>query len=414
MKNIISLKSLLIIFVSIFCFSFGIVSCASASTKAKTEVGGVEATNVSDAPVEASQKQQLPSAQIKDYFPTAENVKPLGRAVVERNQLLMCHSSTGAEFNVSAKYLEVTFCGDSNAGPNKDGDARVAVFVNGERMLDEMLTQSAQSFVVFNEKEAVNGLVQVLKVSECANAVCSLYQISVDKEGSISPAAERPLKIEFIGDSITCGYGVDDLDRNHHFKTSTEDNTKTYAYKTAAALNADYSMVSFSGWGIVSGYTGDGKKNTTSLVPPNYSKLGFTWNSRISGVRPQTVEWDFSRFQPDFVVINLGTNDASYTKNVPDKMQEYKDAYISFLKDVREKNPDAAIICTLGIMGDTLYGAIEEMVEQYKSETGDEKISALRFPPQSMSDGIAADWHPSEKTHEKSAKILTDYIKSLQ
>lgn len=49
--------------------------------------------------------------------------------------------------------------------------------------------------------------------------------------------------MEFIGDSITCGYGVDDPDKEHHFKTATEDVTKAYAYKTALALNADYSMV---------------------------------------------------------------------------------------------------------------------------------------------------------------------------
>lgn len=29
--------------------------------------------------------------------------------------------------------------------------------------------------------------------------------------------------IRFIGDSITCGYGVDDEDRDHHFATGTEE-----------------------------------------------------------------------------------------------------------------------------------------------------------------------------------------------
>ncbi|MGO4271005.1 hypothetical protein AB4Z22_14345 [Paenibacillus sp. TAF58] len=48
------------------------------------------------------------------------------------------------------------------------------------------------------------------------------------------------------------------------------DVTKTYAYKTAAALQADYSVVAYSGHGIVSGYTGNGEKNTGLLVPNNY------------------------------------------------------------------------------------------------------------------------------------------------
>ena len=44
------------------------------------------------------------------------------------------------------------------------------------------------------------------------------------------------------------------------------------------------------------------------------------------------------------------------------------------------------------------------------SETGDSKISALRLKPQQMSDSICADWHPSEKTHEKASKQLIDVI----
>ena len=47
---------------------------------------------------------------------------------------------------------------------------------------------------------------------------------------------------------------------------------------------------------------------------------------------------------------------------------------------------------------------------QKYSETGDSKISALRLKPQQMSDSICADWHPSEKTHEKASKQLIDVI----
>lgn len=42
------------------------------------------------------------------------------------------------------------------------------------------------------------------------------------------------------------------------------------------------------------------------------------------------------------MVINLGTNDASYTKGDKEKVLEYADAYAEFLKVVREKNPNAA------------------------------------------------------------------------
>ena len=351
----------------------------------------------------------------KDYLPSAENVKFLGRTHTENDTLWMFFSSTGAAFNVSAKRLEVTIEGDSGTPMSKDngGAARVAVFVNGERKLDEMILQSEQTFTVFESGTIVNGEVQIIKISESANSIAGIKKISVDDDGKITPAVQKPLKIEFIGDSITCGYGVDDEDRNHHFATSTEDNTKTYAYKTAQALNADYSMVSVSGWGIASGFT-SAQKNPDSVLPKIYEKAGFTYGNRFNGKQPQTVSWDFSRFTPDIIVINLGTNDASWTKGNEKKIEEFTKAYINFLKQVRGKNKNAQIVCTLGIMGGDLFPAIEDAVKRYSSESGDEKVTTLRFANQSMADGIAADWHPTEKTHAKAAKLLTEKIAQLK
>ncbi|MCR4743040.1 MAG: hypothetical protein K5866_09255 [Treponema sp.] len=392
--------------------NFGLYSCASTSDSSSKDSITSEKTQTSS---ESSPEVTGPvNTQTKDYLPTSENVKLLGRSIVEKDLLLMCYSSTGAEFNVSAKRLDVSFQGDSNANPsNKDNAARLLVFVNGQRMLDEMLTKRAATYTIFDGNDLVEGIVQVLKVSECANSIAAIKSISTDLDGKISPTPAKNLKIEFVGDSITCGYGVDDLVKEHHFKTSTEDNTKTYAYKTAKALDADYSMVSISGWGIVSGYSGDGNKNSSSVLPKQYSKLGYSWSSSINGKSPQSREWDFSLFQPDFLVVNLGTNDASYTKGNQKKVDEYTAAYVEFLTDLREKNPKAKIICSLGIMGGDLYPALEKAVEEYKNQSGDKEVSCLRFANQSMADGIAADWHPSEKTHEKAAALLTSHIKAL-
>lgn len=331
------------------------------------------------------------------------------------DSLLLCFSGTGAAFEVNAKRLDVEFIGDSNTNGAVDLDngARVAVFVNGERKLDKIISKSKEVVTIFNEKKPVSGEVEILKVSESTNSLAGISKIILDKEGSIKPAAKKDLKIEFIGDSITCGYGVDDPVKENHFKTSTEDNTKTYAYKTAKALGADYSMVCLSGFGILSGYTNNGRKNTNSLLPKYYEKLGFTWNTTINGINPGNKDWNFHQFVPDFIVINLGTNDNSYVKKDEEKTEEFKSAYKAFLKQIRKNNPDASIVCSLGMMGTDLCKAVEEVVEEYSAETGDNKVTSLRFSNQNMADGIAADWHPSEKTHEKAALVLTSKIKRL-
>ena len=382
-------------------------SCASANP-AIPESKDIEASNINTSPNTTfiPPEPAVINSETINFLPDSAHVKYLGRTLFIDDMLLMCYSSTGAEFNIKAKRLDITITGNSSS------EARIAVFVNGERMLDEMVLSKSQTFTVFDGKQTVEGLVRVIKVSEATSSLAAISKITLDKDGVISPAAEKKLKIEFIGDSITCGYGVDDLDRNHHFKTSTEDNTKTYAYKTSANLDADYSMVSVSGWGIISGYSSNGTKQASSQLPKYYDRLAVAWTN-LCGVDPKAIKWDFSSFIPNVIVVNLGTNDSSYTKGNSEKITEYKIAYIDFLKDIRAKNPDAAIICSLGIMGQDLCGAVEETVNEYSSLSGDTNVFYLKFDNQKMGDGIAADWHPSEKTHEKAADLLTAKIREL-
>jgi lysophospholipase L1-like esterase len=216
--------------------------------------------------------------------------------------------------------------------------------------------------------------------------------------------------IEFIGDSITCGYGIDDEDRDHHFSTSTEDFTKTYAYKTARELNADYSAVALSGYGIISGYT-TGEKASEQSLPRYYDKVGFSYGS-FPGLNIAETGWDFTR-AADVIVINLGTNDDSYCQNDKDKQAEFAAKYEEFIKTVRSRNKDAKILCALGIMGGRLYPSVELAAENYNKATGDENVFCMKFDEQQMSDGLAADWHPTERTNVKAAQKLTAEIKKI-
>lgn len=393
------------------------ISNATANKKTPHELNAISTTQDSTSPITKIENSEytIVNTETKDFLPTEQNVKFLGRTVIKNNLLIMSYSSTGAAFSIKAKRLDITIRGDTAANMTQDNGsaARIAVFLNGERKLDKMILEQSQTFTIFDTIEEIEGEVEIIKISETANSLAGIEKITTDRDGSIWPASQKQLKIEFIGDSITCGYGVDDENLNHHFKTSTEDNTKSFAYRTAKALDADYSMVCISGWGIISGYSGDGKKHPESQLPAYYDKVGFTWGNTIDGFNPKNTEWDFDRFVPDIIVINLGTNDSSYTKGVKSKINEYKSAYVDFIHQVRKRNPDAQIICSLGILGQDLYSALSDAVREYVAETGDEKVVAFKFDSQNMSDGIAADWHPSSKTHAKAAKKLTDFITKL-
>lgn len=349
----------------------------------------------------------------KTYTASEENVKMLGRTYFEDEVLYCALSGTGAEFSFTGTECSVTIKGDDNSSDSasKDNLARIGIYVDGERVVDDMIDESEKSYQVFNSDTEKSVTVSIVKLSESPMSTIGIKEIKC-KGTSIKPTENKDMLIEFIGDSITCGYGIDDPDKNHHFVTSTEDITKAYAYLTAKALDADYSMVSFSGYGIISGYTDKGQKVTSQTVPKFYTKLGYSWSTNGT-FSPQKIDWDFSKRQPDLVVVNLGTNDDSYTQNDSEKQNEYAEGYIKFLKTIREKNPEARILCVFGVMGDRLYPFVEQAVNDYTEQTGDTKVSALRIAPQSGDDGYSADWHPSVKTQERVANEVTEEIKRL-
>lgn len=370
------------------------------------------------APQETSSNSSPVSEETQDmntetsYKATNENVKLLGRTYYDADKLYCALSGTGAEFTFTGTECNITVAGDSNSANAgmADNHARVGIYVNGERVIDDMVDNKEEVYEVFKSDTPQEVTVSLVKLSESPMSTIAITDIKVT--GSpIKPTENKEKLIEFIGDSITCGYGIDDPDKAHHFSTKTEDATKAFAYKTAQALGADYSLVSFSGYGIISGCSNGEDKVSEQALPQYYTKLGYSWAANGS-FKPSDVEWDFSR-QPDVVVINLGTNDDSYTKNIEERQNEFRDAYTEFLKTVRSKNPNAKIVCAFGIMGDRLFDKIQEAVNNYTTETGDSNVSTLRFDVQQASDGYSADWHPSVTTHDKASQKLAEYVKTL-
>ncbi len=359
-----------------------------------------------------SQSEETKELTEKTFAPSKEYVKTFGRTEYLQDTLWMVLSGTGAEFSFTGTKAEITIQADTAIMGGIDSQARVAIFVNEECVVDDMVDSLTETYKVFESEEPKECVVKVIKLSEAPMSSIGIKQVEVTSYGDIKPTPDKEYLIEFIGDSITCGYGVEDEVKEHHFSTKTENVMKAYAYKTAMALDADYSMVSYSGHGIITGYTNNGEKVTEQVVPSYYSKLGYTYTTYM-GKSAIDVEWDFSKRQPDLIVINLGTNDESYTGSDTAKRQEYITGYVAFLKTIREKNPDATILCTLGIMGDGLFVSAQRAVKQYKEETGDKNIDVMKFDVQSPSDGYAADWHPTEVTHTKASEKLTAKIRDL-
>ncbi|MBQ7131479.1 MAG: hypothetical protein IJO29_02815 [Oscillospiraceae bacterium] len=338
------------------------------------------------------------------YAATTDYVKLQGRNYIDGDITWLVQSGSAAEFIVTANSAEVELAGNIGIGSSVDYQPRYAVYVDDELLTDATLGTESLTVPLWQGDTSRTGKVKVILLSEAMYGGVGVRSINVSSSAAVPvrPMAANDLRIEFIGDSITCAYGVEGASSSESFKTTTENFTKSYAYLTAKQLNADYSVCSYSGHGIVSGYS-SGDKNADSLIPDYYEITSKHYSQ----------PWDFTALPSDVVVINLGTNDINYvTADSESRSDEFVQGYIDFLTSVRKNNPDAYIICTLGTMGgnDSICPLIEQAVTQFKSETGEERIMYYESITQSQADGYGSDWHPSPVTQQNSAYVLADKI----
>lgn len=349
--------------------------------------------------------------EIEMRYPLTEKyVRTYGRTLIKGETLYLGYSCTGIGFTCTTKRVEAHLWSNSNEWES-DLKAVVAVFVDDVLHKRIVLEATEADYVLYESDEERTVKISLVKLSEAAFAYVGIKEIHIEGNDIPKPIAPSSRKIEFIGDSITCGYGIEGIWNESTFNTREENPWEAYAATTARNLNAAYHLVCWSGNGVLSGWTETGEISNECLMPELYEYTDLALE-RALGVR-EYEKWNSHDFEADCVVINLGTNDASYTRGQKERVAAFGQCYYEFLVRIREKQPTAYIVCTLGVMGADLYPEIEAQVERFKKEQKDERITAMAFALQEEKDGIGTDWHPSRLTQKKMAHQLTNKLKSL-
>jgi len=259
-------------------------------------------------------------------------------------------------------------------------------------------------------------LIRLMYIIEGYELFPEFWGFVLDKGRHLVEAPPFPSrKIEFIGNSITCGYGNEGLDKMEHFDYATENHYYSYASITARNLEAQHWVCARSGIGAYRNYNGPKTGNPESCMPVQYEYTGYA-------IRPELrkefaflgEKWDFSRYQPDVVCINLGTNDLS-TNNYDLKL--LKQGYQKLLKMVRQHNPKAKIVFLTGSMlyQKELQEAIQllnEIVAEAQ-KAGDQEIYRFDMSYIDGEEFYGNDWHPNIYQDEKMAGELTAYLRKL-
>lgn len=194
------------------------------------------------------------------------------------------------------------------------------------------------------------------------------YLKSLSFKGNLNNApATSKLKIEFIGDSITVGDGLSEVEGN--------DITKAWAYLTAKGVNAEYSIVGKEGY------------NTQRILDQNLYK---SWSTVANDINYAPTQ------KADMVIINLGTN----SDNNEDTFYSNAVKLINLIKNIHGSNVKVLWVYNM-------------MSSQYLSKMQLLKTNGyVNDVVELKRDTSGHNGHPSAKGQLESANILINYLKT--
>jgi len=203
-------------------------------------------------------------------------------------------------------------------------------------------------------------------------------------------------KIEFYGNSITCG-AESDLSEVPYGKGTWYDRHNaymSYGAETARRLNAQWQLTSVSGIGLIHSCC-----NMDRTMPDVYNKLN---------LQKDGPNWDFSRYVPDIVSICLGQNDG-----IQDSTQ-FCSAYIKLIENLQIGYPKSHfVLITSPMANDTLRSVLKKHITgvvNHFDKKGDNKIHSFFF---SRSWNSGGGGHPRMDEHQLIADELTKAIQKI-
>lgn len=356
------------------------------------------------------------------------NLKVHGRTTGSLSPLTLFWTGSAIEINVTGSELWVEVEIDYD-----NYESWISILINAAPVSRQMLTAGRYWICVFrgmNENEVKN--VRIVKDVQAMSedSTCCFQIHSFKMDGETLPVPEKPYKIEFIGDSITSGEGTIGAKKEEDWIPMWFSAVNNYTMMTAEALNAEYRVISQSGWGILTSWD----NNPNNNIPKYYEKVCGILTGKKNEALGALKENDFNSWQPDIVVVNLGTNDGG-AFNSPewkdpvtgktqkqrlnedgsfnqDDTKSFENAAENFLAKLRKYNENALILWVYGMLGIPMMPYIYHAVDSYIKKSGDQKVSVFQLP-NTTNETTGSRCHPGSLSHEKAAKELADYINSL-
>lgn len=243
--------------------------------------------------------------------------------------------------------------------------------------------------------------VAIRKRTEGETGTTTFREFLLPRGGKLKATAPRSRFIEFIGNSLSAGFGTEGKSREEPFTPESENCNLAFSTIIPRYFDADYAIIAHSGRGAVRNW-GDSVRISANSMNHKYLQ---TFDEAL---QPQ---WGFTGYHPDLVVINLGANDFS-TEPHPYR-SEFVGAYTNILKNILDKyGSEVRILCVIPY-------AVSAPVEDYYTEavekSGAQYARVMRMPVDyiNATSDRGAVWHPNYSGQKKMAMLLIPYISTM-
>ena len=264
-----------------------------------------------------------------------------------------------------------------------------------------LLHKGEQTVVAAAGLDAESHTLEVYKRTETWQGVVTLRSLEVnsDKLLSTPPLPER--KLLFVGDSVTCGAGIDnDAKCTRDPAHPDGDPWHSFGMTLGRRLDAQVQLVCYGGRGLERDYRGLGITDGV-INAPEFLDLSVATDDVV-----RQSSWNSKVWTPDAVFISLGTNDFNLQSTRPLDGKRFVAEYVAFLRRVMAEYPRASIFTTEGAI------ITNPLLRQYIREAvGAIHESQVVWVEATHYAGNGCDPHPTRAEHARMADDLEPVLR---
>lgn len=323
---------------------------------------------------------------------------------MKEERVLLIGSASSVSFAFTGNSCEIALQSvDTNEHPNS-----VSLELDGQYIGRLKVEQGElRNYTISIPNNKTQHKLSIFKATEAANGAVLFSGTTAKVVPSI---IKKKKKIEFIGDSITCGFGNDTSATACGEGQWFDQHNAYYSYASILSrkLNTDFVLSSVSGIGMYRNWNDEHQNG--AIMPDVYENLYLNKDS----FKP----YNFA-FQPDIISICLGTNDLSDGDGIKNRLafneEKYISNYINFIKTVYKHAPKTRIILlnspmVSGEKNIVLLRCLNKIIQAFENDKEHKPISLFEFQPMSPK---GCGYHPDINDDQVMANQLFPFFKKL-